>query len=107
MASAEREPITGVWRRTLTGPTDPPPTHPPCKNSSDLYQFQDRPLAKMGWTCPPQSTPPLNLRNIEIIGWRRGVMLSGGRRMNEVNARRARLLLAWVTVFERVYHRGM
>jgi len=50
---------------------------------------------------------PLNLRNIEIIGWRLGVMLSGGRRMNEVNARRARLLLAWVTVFGRVYHRGM
>jgi len=29
----------------------------PCKNSSDLYQFQQRPLAKVGWTCPPQSTP--------------------------------------------------
>ena len=25
----------------------------PCKNSSDLYQFQERPLAKVGWTCPP------------------------------------------------------
>ena len=36
--------------RTLTGPT-------PCKNSSDLYQFQERPLAKVGWTCPSQSTP--------------------------------------------------
>jgi len=52
MASAEREPITGVWRRS-----DSPPTTHPCKNSSDLYQFQERPLAKVGWTCPPQSTP--------------------------------------------------
>ena len=51
MASAEREPITGVWRRS-----DSPPPYP-CKNSSDLYQFQERPLAKVGWTCPPQSTP--------------------------------------------------
>jgi len=45
-----------VWNRlasqvrTLTGPT-------PCKNSSNLYQSQERPLAKVGWTCPPQSTP--------------------------------------------------
>jgi len=34
------------------------PRYPsPCKNWSDLYQFQERPLAKVGWTCPPQSTP--------------------------------------------------
>jgi len=33
------------------------------------------------------------------IGWRRGVVVSGVRRMNEVNARRARLVLGWVTVF--------
>jgi len=26
--------------------------------------------------------------------------------MNEVNARRARLQLGWVTIFERVYHLG-
>jgi len=32
-------------------------------------------------------------------GWRRGVVVSGVRRMNEVNARRARLVLGWVTVF--------
>ena len=49
-----------VWNRlasqvrTLTGPT--PPYLSPCKKSSDLYQFQERPLAKVGWTCPPQST---------------------------------------------------
>ena len=29
------------------------------------------------------------------------------RRMNEVNARRARLVLGWVTVFGRVYHLRM
>jgi len=36
--------------------------------------------------------------------WRRGVVVSGVRRMNEVNARRTRLLPGWVTVFGRVYH---
>ena len=30
-----------------------PPSHP----SSNLYQFQERPLAKVGWTCATQSTP--------------------------------------------------
>jgi len=39
-------------------------------------------------------------------GWR-GVVVSGVRRMNEVNARRARLVPGWVTVFGRVYHLGM
>jgi len=34
-------------------------------------------------------------------------VVSGVRRMNEVNARRARLVLGWVTVFERVYHLDM
>ena len=29
----------------------------PSKNSPDLHQSQERPLAKVGWTCPPQSTP--------------------------------------------------
>ena len=41
------------------------------------------------------------------IGWRRGVVVSSVRRMNEVNARRARLVPGWVTVFGRVYHLGM
>jgi len=41
------------------------------------------------------------------IGWRRGVVVSGVGRMNEVNARRARLLPGWVTVFGRVYHLGV
>jgi len=38
---------------------------------------------------------------------RRGAVVTGVRRMNEVNARRARLVPGWVTVFGRVYHLGM
>ena len=42
------------------------------------------------------------------FGWRRGVVVSGVRRMNEVNARWARLVPGWVTVFRRVIcHLGM
>jgi len=37
----------------------------------------------------------------------RGVVFSGVGRMNKVNPRRARLVLAWVTVFGLVYHLGM
>ena len=37
----------------------------------------------------------------------RGVVVGGVRRMNEVNALRARLVLGWVTVFGRLYHLGM
>ena len=46
MASVDREPIKGGWSPYLY----------PCKNSSNLYQFQERPPAKVGRTCPPQST---------------------------------------------------
>jgi len=42
-----------------------------------------------------------------VDGWRRGVVVSGVCRMNEVNARRARLVPGWVTVFGRVYRLGM
>jgi len=41
------------------------------------------------------------------LGWRRGVVVSGVRRMNDVNARRARLVPGWVTIFGRAYHLGM
>jgi len=41
------------------------------------------------------------------LQWRRGVVVSGVRRMNEVNARWARLVPGWVTVFGRAYHLGM
>jgi len=37
----------------------------------------------------------------------RGAVVSGVRRMNEINARRARLGPGWVTVFGRVYHLSM
>ena len=36
-----------------------------------------------------------------------GVVVSGVRCMNEVNARQARLVPGWVTIFGRVYHLGM
>jgi len=39
--------------------------------------------------------------------WQRGAVVSGVRRMNEVNARRAQLVPGWVTVFGRVYYLGM
>ena len=41
------------------------------------------------------------------FGWRRGVVVSGVCRVNEVNARRARLVPGWVTIFGRVYDLGM
>jgi len=34
-------------------------------------------------------------------------VISGVRRLNEVNPRWARLVLGWVTIFWRVYHLGM
>ena len=43
-------------------------------------------------------------------GWRRGVVVSSVRRvrrMNEVNPRRARLVLGRVTVFGWIYRLGM
>ena len=43
------------------------------------------------------------LPSMRIFGWRRGVVVSGVRRMNEVNARRARLVPGWVTVFGMVW----
>jgi len=42
-----------------------------------------------------------------LVGWRRGVVVSGVRRINEVNPRRAPLVLGWVTVFGQVYHLDM
>jgi len=39
--------------------------------------------------------------------WRRGVVTSIVRRMNEVTVRWAQLVLGWVTVFGRVYHHGV
>jgi len=47
------------------------------------------------------------LLRTQIASRRRGVVVSGVRRVNEVNARRARLVPGWVTDFGRVYHLGM
>ena len=47
-------------------------------------------------SCPAYHTGSANKK--------RGVVV---RRMDEVNARRARLVPGWVTVFGRLYHRGM
>jgi len=42
-----------------------------------------------------------------LHSWRRGVVVSGVPRVNEVNPRRARLVFGWATVFRRVHHLGM
>ena len=44
------------------------------------------------------------LMSVAIAYRRRGVAVSGVRRMNEVNPRWSRLVLGWVTVFGRIYH---
>jgi len=49
----------------------------------------------------------MSLEKVINHRWRRGVVASVVRRMNEVTLRRARLVLGWVTVFGRVYHHGM
>ena len=54
-----------------------------------------------------QYTSALTAMLARYYVWRRGVVVSGVRRMNEVNARRARLVPGWVSVFGRVYHLGM
>ena len=41
------------------------------------------------------------------VGWRRGVVVSVVHRMNEVNRRRARLVLGWVTVSGWTYDLSM
>jgi len=56
--------------------------------------------------CSPIAQTGLCLR-VPSYSWRRAVVVSGVRPMNEVNARRARLVPGWVTVFGRVYHLGM
>ena len=52
---------------------------------------------------------PVNVAPTETVHvlWWHGVVFSGVRRMNEVNAHQAWLLPGWVTVFGRVYHLGM
>jgi len=49
----------------------------------------------------------ISLENSATHITRHGIVVSGVRRINEVNPRRARLVLGWVTVFAWVYHLGM
>jgi len=44
---------------------------------------------------------------LHMLLWLRGVMVSVVGLINEVNQHRARLVLGWVTVLERVNHLGM
>jgi len=46
-----------------------------------------------------------HLSEMQTLGWRRGVVVSGVRRMNEVNAQCTSGPVS--TVFGRVYHLGM
>ena len=50
---------------------------------------------------------PVRTSDASRSSWRGGVVVSGIRRTNEVNPRRARLVVGWVTVFGRVYHLGV
>jgi len=59
-------------------------------------------VSKLGFTIVESTATPVTMDEIHD-----GVVVSGVRRMNEVNARRARLVPGWVTVFGRVYHLGM
>ena len=54
--------------------------------------------------CTQYYQPTTRRRDIGTYGWRRGVVASVVRRMNEVTVHWARLVLGWVTVFGRVYH---
>ena len=60
----------------------------------------------LGQTAPPRvpnHNPPSTGTPLGVVGWRRGVVVSGVRRMNEVNARRGPVSIpGWVTVFGRV-----
>ena len=49
----------------------------------------------------------VNVRYCAPFGWSHAAVVSGVRCMNEVNTRRDRLVLGWMTVCGRVYHLGM
>ena len=59
----------------------------------------------IAYTAAGHHLSPVQVRR--STGRRRGVVVSGVRRTNEVNARRARLAPGRVTVFGRVYRLGM
>jgi len=82
------------FKRSDLHATYPPKTH-------DLQHKLDQSTSMSDITI--LSIGVLIMQNI----WRRGVVVSGVRCMNEVNPRRARLVPGWVTVFGWVYHLGM
>jgi len=51
--------------------------------------------------------PSMNLMRLRYDGWRFGSVGNVIGRINEVDQRRARLVLGWVTVCRRVNHLGM
>ena len=75
--------------------------NPDLEKKLELYNSTEKPVG------PPGGNTDRGRSLLSIGGWWRGVVVSGVRRMNEVNARQARLVLGWVTVFGRVYHLGM
>jgi len=68
-----------------------------CKNDNVLY-FR---------VCPYFNLNQVVVYVYTRTCWRRGIVVSGVRHINEVNPRRARLVLGWVTVFGRAYHLSM
>ena len=75
-------------------------------------RFTGEPPPQIQWMCNDVQILPSAMFQVPCVvfmylRWRRRVVISGVRRMNEVNARRARLIPGWVTVFGRVYHLGM
>ena len=65
-------------------------------------------MTPMDWLQVRTGTIQVDYRylpaHLQLAAWRSGKRSSS---MNEVNARRARLQLGLVTVFERVYHLGL
>jgi len=90
---------TDRWTDTQT---DTRPLHRPC--SAQYVSLNNRPYLSA------EQTHFFILRALYFsivlltLGRRRGVVVSGVRRVNEVNARRARLLPGSVTVFGQVNH---
>jgi len=118
--SASRPPACGKFVRLPTLPAKK--TSQLQKLDGSKYSWSPRspksdgthPTAHTGWLhlCLSQPRPltehELNSREpvstYRLAAWRSGYRSSS---MNEVNARRARLQLGWVTVFGRVYHLGL
>ena len=76
-----------------------------CGRCKMVEAIIDQCVPKVVWSNGCASAVVVGI--LVVNGWRRGVVVSGVRRMNEINARRARLVPGLVTVFGRVYHLGM